>query len=256
MLRMNTPESVSPQPWFVEAFRQSYLDVYAHRDQAEAAAAVQLCVDQLGLTQSDLVLDLCCGAGRHMAELEKLGVPAVGLDLSGDLLSAARKSGLRSPLVRSDMRQIPLARSSVDAVINLFTSFGYFDQADDDFAVMQGIARVVKPSNRPCVLMDLINPSWVRANLVAESTDQRGVYTIHSRRRIDEPSWRVIKHVTISGPDGTRSYQESVRLWPAEEIDRMMLAAGLRPLHRLGSLAGDEYLGEASPRQIVIAARQ
>jgi len=254
-LWMETPHSDSSQPWYVEAFRQTYLEVYSHRDATEAATAVQLCVDQLGLRPGNRVLDLCCGAGRHLEQFSRAGIQAVGLDLSGDLLAAARRGGVQSPLIRADMRRIPLAERSVDAVVNLFTSFGYFDEERENQQVLEQISRVLRPASGPNLLMDLINPDWVRATLVPESTEQRGEYQIRSTRRIDEERRRVIKRVEISGPKHRQDYLESVRLYSPEELDQMLGGAGLRVVKRLGALDGSGYQASESPRQILIAIK-
>lgn len=70
----------------------------------------------------------------------------VGLDLSGALLAAARQRDHRLPLLRADMRALPLADRSVDAVVNLFNAFGYFANQDDDARVLREVARVLRPA--------------------------------------------------------------------------------------------------------------
>ncbi len=61
------------------------------------------------------ILDLGCGPGRDMAWLEARGASAVGLDVSGGMLAAARAQ-VRGELVQGDMRALPFAAASFDAV--------------------------------------------------------------------------------------------------------------------------------------------
>src|SRR5690606_19115379 len=78
-------------PWYVGAFDEGYLARYAHRDRAEAARQVEL-LHRVGLVAPGrLVLDLCCGAGRHAEPARDLGARIVGLDLSAPLLREARR---------------------------------------------------------------------------------------------------------------------------------------------------------------------
>ena len=74
------------EPWFVEAFRSAYLEVYPHRDLEAARREARHLVD-LGVRGR--VLDLCCGFGRHCSALRELGLEAFGLDLSRELSSTS-----------------------------------------------------------------------------------------------------------------------------------------------------------------------
>ena len=129
----------SPQ-WFETWFNHPlYLEVYSHRDQDEAARCIHTILSVSGLELKDpasiSVLDIACGAGRHAHELARLGYCVTGNDLSPFLLEEARKEALKSQLQLQltccDMRNIP-ASALYDLVVQLFTSFGYFDLKEDD----------------------------------------------------------------------------------------------------------------------------
>jgi len=247
---------VSDQPWFVKAFGADYLKVYAHRDERDAKRAVDCCVAELGLDSRTRTLDLCCGAGRHLKYLLKQGVPSIGLDLSHDLLAQALADGLpEKALIQGDARELPFADEGFDRVVNLFTSFGYFDEDAENQRQLNEIARVLK--HEGLVLIDHMNPHVVRANLRERSEEERNGAHIVSHRRIDEQKKRVLKQVEITFADGRRlAYEESVRLFDQHEFKAMLDQAGLRWLRSLGDFRGEPKFDPLhSPRQILIARK-
>ena len=103
-------------------FNQERLDVTAEE--------IDQIVTLLGLEKGAKILDLCCGIGRHSLELARRGYSIVGVDLTEEYLAKARKQaeseGLNIEFVRNDMRRF-CQIESFDAVINMFTAFGYFE---------------------------------------------------------------------------------------------------------------------------------
>jgi SAM-dependent methyltransferase len=257
VLRPNPQQS---QPWYVAAFRADYLTVYAHRDEADARRAVACCVRELRLAPGQRVLDLCCGAGRHLNVLGEQGIAAVGVDLSGDLLAAARTSGVARPLVRADALRLPFASESFDAVVNLFSSFGYFERTEQHQQMLSEAARVMEQG--ALALFDLMNPATVKSNLKPETREERDGLTITAQRRIapdpnDPSAERVEKRVHIRFSDGRETgYTESVRLFPQASFDRLLRASNMVPLRRFGDFDSSPFDPERSPRQIVIAKKQ
>jgi SAM-dependent methyltransferase len=243
----------STDPWFVEAFRAEYLQVYAHRDLPSARREAEYLLAQ-GL--SGRVLDLCCGFGRHTLALRERGVDAFGIDLSHDLLvhaaSLPHSHLVRGRLVRADARRIPVVDSSVDAVVMLFSSFGYFDDGGDR-EVLSEITRVSRPGAQ--VVLDLMNPPRVRADLVGRSTKRRMGALLEERRRLEDGGRRIVKEVRFvpaAGPE--RRWCENVRLYEAAEIDELLRGQGFTILGRHGGFDASPFTA-ASERQIVRALR-
>jgi SAM-dependent methyltransferase len=244
----------STTPWFVDAFRDDYLQVYAHRDVDSARREVDYLIAH-GVTGR--VLDLCCGFGRHTLALRERGVDAFGIDLSPELLAHARELPraeiLHGRLARADARRLPLAPTSVDAVILLFSSFGYFDEGGDRVVVAE-IARIARPGAR--VVLDLMNPARVRSRLVASSQRRAGEMLLDERRRIDEAARRVVKDVRIVAPGGReRTWRESVRMYEEAEMRELLEEHGfaVRAVH--GGFDAAAF-APASPRMIVHAVRR
>src|SRR5687767_9208056 len=97
--------------WFEEWFGEEYLQLYPHRDDAEAERAVALVLRATGFQRGWRVLDVACGAGRHARAFEAAGARCVGVDLSATLLRIAR-TVTGASLVRADMRALPIRPGS------------------------------------------------------------------------------------------------------------------------------------------------
>ncbi len=133
--------------WYKKAFGQDYLKIYSNRNESEAKKIIKFAVQVLNLQPGQKVLDLACGYGRNSIECAKYKLNVFGLDLSPELLSLAqhkgRENGYHIPVVRADMRDIPFC-GPFDAVLSLFTSFGYFDRDVENEKVIHAVAGVLK----------------------------------------------------------------------------------------------------------------
>ena len=140
---------MSSANWWTDYFDAQYLLEYEplfspERDRQEVARLI----DVLGLPSGARILDVPCGQGRHAHLLAEAGFDVDGLDYSTDLLARARERGTGPKLryTRGDMRRLPARWSGrFDAVLNLFTSFGFFAHPSDDARVIREFARVLKP---------------------------------------------------------------------------------------------------------------
>ncbi len=239
-------------PWFRDWFGREYLALYPHRDRAEARRAVELLHVITGRRSRKRVLDLACGAGRHLAELRGLGYRAVGLDLSMAMLESARGNGGGSALARGDMRALPFRDGAFDIVTSYFTSFGYFADERDDRHTLGEVRRVLGRGG--WFLLDFLNADQVVANL--KSRDIRtlsGVNVVQERRLVE--SGRIVeKRITIGATGGApqREFLERVRLYRPKELGDMLLESGFVPGPRFGGYDRSEF-SSLSPRCIVMA---
>ncbi len=236
--------------WYERWFGQEYLLVYEHRDNKEAEQEIEAIRALLDLTENDLVLDLCCGSGRHDIPLARMGCQVVGLDYSMELLRLAReswRSGSLYPVyVRADARLIPFRDEVFDVVLNLFTSFGYFsDEENRDF--IRSIARLLKPEGR--YYIDYLNPHRMKIDLAEESIRERDGIKITEKRRIDPFLHRIDKTILLRLDDYVQMFYESVRLYEKDEMIAMLGAEGLSVESVLGTSRGEQY-NPASERMI------
>lgn len=239
-------------PWYQTAFGEHYLAVYPHRDDEAAAAEVRFVLETLALPAGARVLDLCCGGGRHLSRLAESGLAAIGLDLSAPLLQRAGARGLR--VTRADMRRLPLAPAAFDAVVNLFTSFGYFTDEAENAAALREIARVLRPGGK--FLIDHIHAAALAGSLVPESRRQVGGRTISERRSLDPDRKRIEKSIRIEHDAGPAiQYTESVRYYGVDELEGLLGQAGLAPIARFGSLRGGPF-GPDAERMVLVARKR
>ncbi|MBX3132957.1 MAG: methyltransferase domain-containing protein [Gemmatimonadaceae bacterium] len=202
-----------PRDWWRSYFDEGYLTEYSPVfDLVEERLQVARLIELLALPDASRVLDLACGQGRHAHLLAEAGFNVDGYDLSRELLREAKRRGTGKTLryTHGDMRRLPLRWTRrFDAVVNLFTSFGFFDDPADDVRTLKQVARVLKPGgvfvwqggNRDG-LSDrfLRGDAWVTQD--GTSVEQRrefdplsGCLTIHStwttKRRVERRVHRI-----------------------------------------------------------------
>ncbi|TVR58769.1 MAG: class I SAM-dependent methyltransferase [Gemmatimonadales bacterium] len=243
--------------WYRHWFGADYLALYPHRDRDEARQAVELLLSCIQLPADGRILDLACGAGRHLEALAAHGVRGVGLDLSSHLLARAREGDGSPCLVRADMRRIPFSNMAFHAVTSFFTSFGYFAHERDNRAVLDEVRRVLRPGG--IFLLDFLNADRVVATLRPRDEQVIRGRRVVQERRLLEGERVVEKRILIrteaegEGVGPAQSYTERVRLYRAHELATLLEAAGYRVVQRYGDYAGGA-LGPDSPRVILLAS--
>ena len=236
--------------WFEEFFGEEYLNIYQHRDETEAERAIELIATNLVGHHIDAVLDLACGAGRHTKVLAERWW-TVGLDLSMSLLKVARHETKDGPYVRADMRELPFVNDSFDLVVNLFTSFGYFDDDREHVRVLSCVGDALRPGGT--LVIDFFNAAQVRQTLVPYDERVENGITIEQQRSISEDNRFVEKRITLR--EQRKEYIERVRLLSPKDLERMLITAGFEVVKLFGDYAGRSW-SEDSPRTILFATRQ
>jgi 2-polyprenyl-3-methyl-5-hydroxy-6-metoxy-1,4-benzoquinol methylase len=144
--------------WWKEYFDEPYAKAILESFEERASGEVDFIEDVLSLPGNAKILDLCCGLGRHSIELAKRGYKVTGVDVTGDYLETARnktkKREVKIDFIESDMRDISFNKK-FDAVINMFTSFGFFEEENDNFKVLKNVSNALKPGGK--FLIDVIN---------------------------------------------------------------------------------------------------
>ncbi|WP_257309513.1 class I SAM-dependent DNA methyltransferase [Geothrix fuzhouensis] len=233
--------------WFEAWFDEDYALLYAHRDAEEARLAVSQALRVAPELGQGPVLDLGCGAGRHLEILRQGNPLAFGMDLSPALLRLAPTS-LRACLLRGDMRRLPVKEHSLSGICLWFTPFGYFSD-DQNRELMLDLGRHLRTGG--VLVMDYLNAEEVRRTLVPEDTLERAGVRVLSRRAIEGD--RIVKHMTLTQLDTgeTREAMESVRLYQPAALQEMAATAGLRLRCVMGTYTGEAFT-EDSPRWIGI----
>lgn len=245
----------SNKNWFETWFNHPlYLQVYAHRDDADAKKLLNLVLPVTGLPHGSKVLDLACGAGRHSVLLAEKGFQVTGADLSENLLEVARNEASAKKLditfSRQDMRffKFPMP---FDGIFNLFTSFGYFDDDRENFSVFKTVSDHLVPGG--FFIFDYLNGSFIRNNLVPQDEKVVNGTRIFQQRRIEGDTVKkrvVLEHAGL----GKLEFEESVKLYDPALIERVLFTFNLKVEYRAGDFAGNP-LSEKSQRLILIARK-
>jgi SAM-dependent methyltransferase len=233
--------------WFESWFGEEYVALYPHRNEAEAERAVALIAGTLGTRSVQRVLDLACGSGRHARYLGQRWWTS-GVDLSETLLGIAQRNGIPARLVRADIRELPYRQSSFDLVVNLFTSFGYFETDAEHERVIQDIRRVMTAGGT--FVLDFFNARQVEEQLVPYDESSIAGRKVEQRREITDDGRFVVKHISIK--DDGRQFVERVRLFSQRDLVSMLDRAGFRVEKSYGDYDGGP-LTETSPRVILFA---
>lgn len=169
------------------------------------------------------LLDLCCGSGRHAIPLARRGYDVVGVDHDAQAIARARGRARNAAFRVHDMRDLASLGQRFDAVVNLWHSFGYFDDATND-AIVREVARILRPGGR--ALFDVYNRDHMERLPPSERGTRAGV-EFETTRRWDGRRLRV----TIDYDRGGRDEIEW-RLYTPDELERMCTSAGFEPLVR------------------------
>src|SRR5262245_16998581 len=237
--------------WWESWFGEEYLDLYPHRDADSARREAAFALAHLPGTRAPL-LDLCCGSGRHSVQFAEAGVPPVGLDYSPPLLHLARRRHPRLALVRGDMRALPFPDGVFAAVVNFFTSFGYFLRETENVAVVGEIERVLRGGG--AFLCDTFARDWVLARLVEKESRRCGEKEYTIRRSWNAGTQRIEKEIEVRREGSTEIFRESVRAYGADELVDIFCRAGLPVEATWGDFDGSPA-GADSPRLIVLARK-
>lgn len=243
------------EEWFERSFREDYVLVYRHRDDSAADGEIANLLERLPIKDTGRVLDLCCGSGRHSRALARRGYEVVGVDLSPVLLQLAEEQNSYPQLsfARCDMRDIPF-RDEFDIVVNLFTSFGYFSSDAENAKVVSNMAQALKVHGE--VIIDYLNPAYVKENLVPHSTKEVAGMSIKEERWIQDGFVKKRIMVTDEQSDEPREYLEQVRLFRVEQMTAMLEEAGFGQIQVFGDYLFREYEAALSPRMIFYAIKQ
>lgn len=150
------------------------------------------------------------------------------------------------------MRSLP-TKGPFDAVVNLFTSFGYFSNHTHNQQVLHEIYRVLRPGGQ--YIIDFLNAPYVRNHLVPFSMrDSEGIH-IEERRQIKDGF--VIKHIVLTDKytNQRRHYEERVRLYMLPDFKKMLKQANLYIHAIYGGYDSSPYQASTSLRLIIVGYR-
>lgn len=205
---------------------------------AAAADEVRHITELLEITPPAAILDLCCGTGRHALEFARQGFRVTAVDLTESFLEEgrerARAEGLTVEWIRDDMRDFVRA-GAFDVAVNLFTSFGYFENAEDDKKVVANVYSSLRQGGS--FVLDLTNKEDLERRL------GEGQYS-----RDKEDRWIVIENPVV------RERPVRQRVYSAAGLISLLRECGFREATAFGDLAGAPY--DHTAKRLVVVGKK
>jgi ubiquinone/menaquinone biosynthesis C-methylase UbiE len=241
--------------------KKMYDEVFARATIASKAYAriarveAEFLAQAMGLRKGEKLLDVPCGTGRHARIFAERGLRVTGIDLNPSLIRMAKRASTRKAITYhlGDMSKLGAYRGQFDAVVNLFTSFGYFANERENGAMLREMTRALKPGGR--LAIHLIDRDWLLKNFQANTWSEKGNLFTLEARRYDERTKRIeAKTVILDEKTGRgRSYSHESRLYSKPEVVRLLKSVGLTRIEVFGDTDGSLYRKGETSHPIYIA---
>jgi SAM-dependent methyltransferase len=237
-------------PAFWDGFR---LAMFHEKRREGTPAEVDALVKLLGLEPPARILDMPCGYGRHSTELHRKGFLVTGVDRHRPFLADARAAAPAAEWIEADMREFKRPQA-FDAVLNLYTSFGYFEDPEDDRRVARNAFESLRPGG--ALVIDTMSKE-----VLAGKYQERGWQELEDgskllTRCIIEDGWRAVRNEwTLLKGDERRETWFWNRLYSGTELERLLLDTGFADVRLHGWFDGRPY-GPGAPRLVAVARRR
>ena len=234
--------------WFESWFDTPYYHIlYKDRDYAEAQIFIDNITQYLNLPNGAKVLDLACGKGRHSMYLNKLGYDVIGADLSENSILEAKKSENNTLHFQvHDMRKT--LSQQFDAIFNMFTSFGYFENDADNLTTLQSIKANL--SEYGFAVIDFMNVENVIEKLIPEETKIVDSISFLIKRYAKDGY--IFKEISFQDNKNQYNFTERVRALTLQNFEDLMAEAEIDLLDIFGDYKLGKFNKKTSERLIMI----
>jgi SAM-dependent methyltransferase len=234
--------------WFASWFDTPYYHIlYKDRDYEEAQLFMDNLTQYLNLPEDAKILDLACGKGRHSIYLNTLGYDVTGADLSENSIAEASKSANNKLHFEVHDMRLPFEQK-FDAVFNLFTSFGYFENDEDNLTTLKAIRDSL--GEYGFAVIDFMNVKQVVDNLVPEEVKTVEGITFHIKRYVKDNY--IYKDIAFEDKGQQYNFTEKVKALTLENFEALMEEAGIFLLDIFGDYKLHKFYKNDSERLIMI----
>lgn len=240
--------------WFDKWFDSPYYHIlYKNRDYNEAGAFIDKLVDYLAVKPHHKILDLACGKGRHSIYLNKKGFDVVGADLSEQSIAkASQYANDRLHFEVHDMRE-EFAHNEFDFILNLFTSFGYFETKAEHEQAIHSVAEAMK--DHGVFVLDFLNPYTVINHLTPIEEKQIEGINFHISKDVSDDDY-ILKDIRFTDEGEDYHFQEKVKALRRADFLEYFEKSGLKVIDIFGDYDLNSYLAEKSERMIFVVEKQ
>jgi SAM-dependent methyltransferase len=206
-----------------------------------------------------LILDLCCGSGRHSISLSNKGMDIVGLDVSAKLLRIAKTrqkdNNADASFVRGEMRHLPFRKGTFVAAISMFTSYGYLPSVEEDLRSMNEVAGILKQDGQ--FLVDVANREHLIEVFRKKDWGEFPDFFMLEKRSLDaERSSLHSRWILIDKKSGReRTFNHNLRLYSYQQLRSMLDKIGMRIETAYGGYDCKQKFSEKAARLILLAKK-
>ncbi|MBX2828720.1 MAG: class I SAM-dependent methyltransferase [Flavobacteriaceae bacterium] len=234
--------------WYSSWFDTPYYHIlYKDRDRDEAQTFMDKLTAFLDLPNNAEILDLACGRGRHSVYLNEMGYYVTGVDLSPENIKYAKQYENETLHFEQHDMALPYPKT-FDAVFNLFTSFGYFEEEKDNFRTIKAIKSELKKGGYGVI--DFLNVAHVKQRFVTEETKEVNSISFHIEKHMD--SEHITKHIRFEDEGRFFHFTEKVRALSLLDFQSYFEKAGAQLLHCFGDYDLNPFHENTSERLILI----
>ncbi|MGB0882418.1 MAG: class I SAM-dependent methyltransferase [Vicingaceae bacterium] len=239
--------------WFEDWFDSPFYHIlYKNRDENEAKTFISNLVNHLNPNKSAVFVDVACGKGRHAMYLNSLGHIVDGFDLSENSITQAQLKETDTLHFYTNDIRTPLKKEHYDFAFNLFTSFGYFDDENDNQKAINAIADSLKSSGT--LVLDFMNSNKVINSLV--KTELKEIDGINFNIKRSYINQHIIKDINFEANNKNYHFQEKVKAISLSDFKRYFEKANLSIDCIFGDYSLNEFCVENSDRLIFIATKK
>lgn len=234
--------------WYASWFNTPYYHIlYKDRNHREAAVFMNSLTSHLNLKKNDSILDLACGRGRHAKYLYRQGFDVTAVDLSEESIEYAKQ--FEKPRLHFEVHDMCLPYpEQFNAVFNLFTSFGYFENEIDNLRTIKAIKAELKPSGH--AVIDFLNTELAIKNLVPSEKKTVGDIVFNIEKYVEEGY--IVKNIRFDDEGKDYFYTERVKALTLQDFEAYFKEAGITLKNVFGSYKLEDFNKETSERLILI----
>ncbi len=235
--------------WFKTWFDSPYYHIlYQNRDQREAGAFIDKLIHYLQPSSATRFWDLGCGRGRHSIYINQKGYQVIGTDLSAESIHfAAKHENNRLSFYKHDMRYVFRA-NYFNCVLNLFTSFGYFNTMHENELVFRSVYQSLKPGG--IFILDYLNATKAIQKLVPEEEKTINGIHFHIKRKTEHGF--ILKQIKVTEGSQSLQFEEKVRALQPSDFDDLAKKTGFTPKDTFGDYSLCKFAADSSDRLILV----
>jgi len=259
MKTINRNQKIKPS-WYKDFFQKFYLKIYQDiLPRLDTKKEVDFIEKILKLPRGSKILDLCGGYGRHSIPLAKKGFDVYLLDLNKDFLEQAKKEAkkqkIKIHIPHGDMRKIPFL-NKFDAVINVFNSFGYLENDEEDEKTIKAVVRSLKLNG--LFLIDITNVNWLKNNSRPKSQRQiENLLVIENIKFNSKTKKNLINMKIVNTKNRKIQYtSQSLRIYTFNDLKKLLTNNGLKIIEKYGGFNKERFSPKFSKRIVLLAKKE